>query len=158
MSASCVCKALALLVYTSMTPADARYLVGTGMQELYLTLACSAAAPSPVQLATEKHLNLKQLKFFVIDECDKVLEKHGELTAALRALLFGRHACLRGPCEYACTCLALFPPPFTAVLVRTTASEQVALGCVCTFQWLPPFYELALPHNQVALPCAGATL
>jgi superfamily II DNA/RNA helicase len=23
-------------------------------------------------------LNLKSLKFFVIDECDKVLEKHGE--------------------------------------------------------------------------------
>lgn len=25
----------------------------------------------------EKSLSLKQLKFFVIDECDKVLEKHG---------------------------------------------------------------------------------
>lgn len=31
-----------------------------------------------VQLVTEKSLGLKQLKFFVIDECDKVLEKSGE--------------------------------------------------------------------------------
>jgi superfamily II DNA/RNA helicase len=27
---------------------------------------------------TEKSMSLKQLKFFVIDECDKVLEKSGE--------------------------------------------------------------------------------
>jgi superfamily II DNA/RNA helicase len=32
------------------------------------------------QLVLEKHMSLKQLKFFVIDECDKVLEKHGELS------------------------------------------------------------------------------
>jgi superfamily II DNA/RNA helicase len=32
-----------------------------------------------LQLALEKDLNLKQIKFFVIDECDKVLEKLGEL-------------------------------------------------------------------------------
>jgi superfamily II DNA/RNA helicase len=31
-----------------------------------------------LQLALEKDLNLKQVKFFVIDECDKVLEKNGE--------------------------------------------------------------------------------
>lgn len=31
-----------------------------------------------VQLALEKDLNLKSVKFFVIDECDKVLEKLGE--------------------------------------------------------------------------------
>jgi hypothetical protein len=31
-----------------------------------------------LQLALEKDLNLKQIKFFVIDECDKVLEKNGE--------------------------------------------------------------------------------
>lgn len=35
-------------------------------------------AVSSLQLVSEKHLSLKQLKFFVIDECDKVLEKHGE--------------------------------------------------------------------------------
>ena len=31
-----------------------------------------------LQLALEKDLKLNQVKFFVIDECDKVLEKLGE--------------------------------------------------------------------------------
>lgn len=42
-----------------------------------LTRPCVLAVPF-LQLVQEKHLSLKQLKFFVIDECDKVLEKHGK--------------------------------------------------------------------------------
>jgi hypothetical protein len=44
-----------------------------------LLLLCAAAAFCCCpQLVTEKSMSLKQLKFFVIDECDKVLEKSGE--------------------------------------------------------------------------------
>jgi hypothetical protein len=42
-------------------------------------------------------MSLKQLKFFVIDECDKVLEKHGEFSR-----LYGcAHALLTLPCSCA---------------------------------------------------------
>lgn len=47
---------------------------------LRLTVLCRF---SVVQLALEKDLNLKQIKFFVIDECDKVLEKLGKTVAHL---------------------------------------------------------------------------
>lgn len=43
----------------------------------------STAAHLLLQLVTEGILKLKQLKFFVIDECDKVLEKHGECSTSL---------------------------------------------------------------------------
>lgn len=35
-------------------------------------------SPSSLQLANEKALNLSTVRHFVIDECDKVLEKLGE--------------------------------------------------------------------------------
>jgi hypothetical protein len=89
-----------------------------------------------VQLATEKHLNLKQLKFFVIDECDKVLEKHGEFGAALWALLCVPGSCFCCPCEYACTCVSILHH-LVRVLVQTTVSARVAMGCMYMFQWLP---------------------
>ena len=37
-----------------------------------------------LQLAKEGALNLKNIRFFVLDECDKMLEKLGEQGAAAR--------------------------------------------------------------------------
>lgn len=34
----------------------------------------------PLQLARNGHLNLKTIRHFIIDECDKVLESIGEHT------------------------------------------------------------------------------
>jgi hypothetical protein len=57
----------------SLHPFPASWCGSVSSSLLLLYLPCCA-----LQLALEKDLNLKQIKFFVIDECDKVLEKNGE--------------------------------------------------------------------------------
>jgi hypothetical protein len=54
-------------------------------------LRCSPQAdafPNLLQLAKGGHLNLKTIRHFIIDECDKVLEGLGE--PAVPALLCGQ--------------------------------------------------------------------
>lgn len=47
-------------------------------------LTCRLPMLAPLQLANEKALNLMTVRHFVIDECDKVLEKLGEWTPLRR--------------------------------------------------------------------------
>lgn len=72
---------------TGMAPAGVSVLLATMHNDTYaaqcrcyaMSLALSAASVcAALQLALEKDLKLGQVKFFVIDECDKVLEKLGE--------------------------------------------------------------------------------
>lgn len=41
-------------------------------------MSAPTCPPPPLQLAIDKSLDLSHIRFFVLDECDKMLEKMGE--------------------------------------------------------------------------------
>jgi hypothetical protein len=105
------------------------------------------AAPL-LQLVLEKHLSLKQLKFFVIDECDKVLEKHGECLLLLLLVT----SCTATHVETLCraACLWVLSSPSAALPAK---SPNMGAPCRCA-DLLPPASGACLSACRRRLCCA----
>ena len=75
---------------------------------------CSHAGPckhpgSCLQLAKQGALNLKTIRHFIIDECDKVLENIGEISHLLHTLYYLLTSCIPWLPAFACSCPTLTP-------------------------------------------------